>query len=153
MTDANRSIDAYIAKQTPDAQVVLNRVRAIIRKALPDAEERISYQIPCFRLHDSNVVFFAGWKQHWSLYPVTEPVRKELGEAVAGYEISKGTVRFALDAPVPTRLVQRIVKALANAAEARRRERPAPRVRKAARPSTSRAPRTPQKPRAPRKRR
>jgi uncharacterized protein YdhG (YjbR/CyaY superfamily) len=112
-------VDTYIARQAPDAQVVLQRVRSIIRKALPKAEEIISYQIPCYKVNGQYVVYFAGWKQHWSLYPVTEPIRQELGPALSPYKFSKGTVRFALTDPVPTRLIQRIVRALAKAADAR----------------------------------
>jgi len=66
-------------------------------------------------------VYFAGWKEHWSLYPVTEPVRTKLGSALGSYELSKGTIRFPLADPVPARLVERIVTELAKAAEGRRR--------------------------------
>ena len=114
-------VDAYIAKQPAAAQPVLQRVRRIIRKALPDAEETISYQIPTYRLGGQYVVYFAGWKEHWSLYPVTEPVRAKLGSQLASHKLSKGTVRFPLAEPVPGKLVERIVKELARAAEARRR--------------------------------
>lgn len=116
-------VDAYIAKQPSDAQTVLRRVRRIIRKVLPDAEEKMSYQIPAYKLHGQYVVYFAGWKQHWSLYPVTEPVRTTLGSKLALYKVSKGTVRFPLADPVPAKLVERIVRELARAAEGRRRGR------------------------------
>jgi len=122
MADA-AGVDAYIAKQPAQAQPVLKRVRRIIRKALPDAGETVSYQIPTYKLHGEYVVYFAGWKQHWSLYPVTERIRTALGSALASYEVSKGTVRFPLADPVPARLVERIVRALARAAEARSRIR------------------------------
>jgi len=112
---------AYIAKQPSGAQPVLQRVRRIIRKVLPDAEETISYQIPTYNLHGQYVVYFAGWKQHWSLYPVTEPVRSALGSELKSYELSKGTIRFPLADPVPAKLVERIVRELARAAEGRMR--------------------------------
>jgi len=112
-------VDAYIATQPAQARPVLKRVRRIIRKALPGAKEAISYQIPAYELHGQYVVYFAGWKRHWSLYPVTERVRAALGSALASYEVSKGTVRFPLDDPVPARLVERVVRALAKGAEAR----------------------------------
>ena len=116
-------IDAYIANQTPAAQPALRQVRGIIRTLLPAAEERISYGIPAYRLDGRPVVYFAGWKQHLSIYPVTAPIRQSLGAALAKYEVSKGTVRFPLDEPVPIRLVQRIVRALARAAAERRKAR------------------------------
>jgi uncharacterized protein YdhG (YjbR/CyaY superfamily) len=114
-------VDAYIAKQPDEAQSVLQRVRRIIRKALPEAEETISYQIPTYKLGGQYVVYFAGWKKHWSLYPVTAPVRAKLGSELASCKLSKGTVRFPLADPVPAKLVERIVMELATAAEARRR--------------------------------
>jgi uncharacterized protein YdhG (YjbR/CyaY superfamily) len=114
-------VDAYIAKHPTGVQPILQRVRRIIRKVLPDAEETISYQIPAYKFHGQYVVYFAGWKQHWSLYPVTEPVRSALGSELASYELSKGTVRFPLADPVPAKLVERIVGELAGAAEGRRR--------------------------------
>ncbi len=119
------AVDAYIARQPGDAQAVLRRVRRIIRKALPDAEETISYQIPAYRIDGRYVVYFAGWKQHWSLYPVTEAVQSALGSALASYQLSKGTVRFPLTDPVPAALVERIVRELARAAERRSRVRKA----------------------------
>jgi uncharacterized protein YdhG (YjbR/CyaY superfamily) len=114
-------VDAYIAEQPGEAQPVLQRVRRIIRKALPEAEETVSYQIPTYKLRGQYVVYFAGWKEHWSLYPVTEPVRAKLGSTLASYKLSKGTLRFPLTEPVPAKLVERIVRELARAAEARRR--------------------------------
>jgi uncharacterized protein YdhG (YjbR/CyaY superfamily) len=114
-------VDAYIARQPAEVQPVLQRVRGIIRKALPGSEEAVSYQMPAYRLHGQYVVYFAGWRRHWSLYPVGEPVRAALGPELASYEVSKGTVRFPLAEPVPARLVERIVRELAKAADARRR--------------------------------
>jgi uncharacterized protein YdhG (YjbR/CyaY superfamily) len=121
-------VSDYIARQAPEAQLVLRRVRSIIRKILPKAQETISYQIPTYRLDGQYVVYFAGWKRHWSLYPVTETIRLELGDALSAYELSKGTVRFPLAEPIPIELVQRIVRALAKAGEARSRQK-APRTR------------------------
>jgi uncharacterized protein YdhG (YjbR/CyaY superfamily) len=124
-------VDAYIARQPAEVQPVLQRVRRIIRRALPGAEETISYQIPTYELHGQHVVYFAGWKRHWSLYPVTGVVRSALGSELAAYEVSKGTVRFPLAEPVPARLVERIVRTLAEAAEVRCQSRassPSPRA-------------------------
>ena len=114
------AVDAYIANQPAGSRPILERVRGIIRKALPGAEETISYQIPTYKLQGRMVVYFAGWKQHWSLYPVTDAVQAALRPALDSYEIGKGTIRFPLDEPVPTKLVERIVRELARAAEARR---------------------------------
>lgn len=113
------AVDAYIAKQPAEGRSALERVRTVIRKALPGAEEVISYGIPACRLEGRCVVYYAGWKRHWSLYPVTEPIRAALGPELAGYEFSKGTVKFPLGEKVPEKLVARIVKELALAAAAR----------------------------------
>ncbi len=131
-------VDAYISKRAIEARPVLQHVRRIIRKALPEAEETISYQIPAYKLDGQYVVYFAGWKEHWSLYPVTEPVRARLGSALASYKLSKGTVRFPLADPVPVKLVERIVKELARAAEARRRVKASQSSKRAGRRRTER---------------
>jgi uncharacterized protein YdhG (YjbR/CyaY superfamily) len=113
-------VEAYIARQPSESQPVLHRVRSIIRRALPTAEETISYQIPTYKAGGRGVVAFAGWREHWSLYPVTAAVRAAVGPELDSYEFSKGTIRFPLAAPVPTRLVERIVREVARRAEKRR---------------------------------
>ncbi len=112
-------VDEYLAEQPAQTRRVLQRVRKIIRHVLPDAEETISYRIPACKVAGRPVVYFAGWKEHWSLYPVTEPVRQALGADLGPYQLSKGTVRFPLADPVPVRLVERIVRELAGAARRR----------------------------------
>lgn len=113
-------VDEYIAKQPIEVQPLLHRVRRTIRKVLPDAEETISYQIPTYKRHGKAVVYFACWKKHWSLYPVTGPAFAALKAELEPYQHSKGTVRFPLTEPVPAKLVERIVRELLKAAEARR---------------------------------
>ena len=110
-------VATYIAGRPTHARPVLRKVRSIIRAALPEAEETISYQIPAYRVDGRLAVYFAGWKERWSLYPVTKPVQEALGPALAKYPVSKGTVRFAYGDPVPVRLVQRIVRTLAKSAK------------------------------------
>ena len=73
-----RSVDDYIASQPEDVRPILERVRGAIRKAIPKAEEVISYQIPTYNLHGDAVIYFAGWKQHYSLYPVSARMVTEL---------------------------------------------------------------------------
>src|SRR5262245_62219903 len=104
------SVDAYLAAQPPDVGVVLRRVRDAIRRALPGAEETISYGIPTYRLDGRAVVYFAGWKQHYSVYPASAAIVATLGPELAPYEVEKGTIRFPLDARVPTRLIGRIAR-------------------------------------------
>ena len=105
-----RSVDDYIASQPEATQAVLNRVRGIIRKALPAAEEVISYQIPTYKLRGQAAVYFAGWKQHYSLYPTSAALVKAFTAALAPYELSKGTIRVPLGETVPAKLIERIAK-------------------------------------------
>lgn len=104
------TIDAYLAAQPEATRQLLERVRAAIRKAIPRAEEAISYQIPCFKIGGRPVVYFAGWKKHYALYPATAHVVASLADELNRYKISKGTIRFALTEPVPVALIARIAK-------------------------------------------
>lgn len=114
-----KSVDEYIATHPPDVQAILQRVRSTIRKAVPKAEEAISYQIPTFKLHGSYVVYFAGWKQHYSLYPASRPLVAAFKDDLAPYEVNKGTIRFPLSQAVPVKLIGGIAKFLAKEADAR----------------------------------
>lgn len=104
------NVDEYISVQSETAQAVLQRVRSTLRKALPGAEEVISYKIPAYRLHGGIVLYFAGWKQHYSLYPAGERLVEAFKDQLASYKISKGTIRFPLSEPVPVKLIERIAK-------------------------------------------
>jgi len=104
------SVDAYIAAQPEDLQAVLQRVRGAIRRAMPEAEEVISYQIPAYKVAGHPVLYFAGWKAHFSLYPASAPLVAALKAELAPYALSKGTIRFPLDQPVPSRLIGRIAR-------------------------------------------
>jgi uncharacterized protein YdhG (YjbR/CyaY superfamily) len=102
------TIDEYIAGFPSDVQAILQRIRATIRKAAPQAEETIKYQMPTFVLH-GNLVHFAAFKNHIGFYPVPtgiEAFKKEL----SAYKGAKGSVQFPLDQPIPYGLISRIVK-------------------------------------------
>jgi len=105
-----KTVDDYLAAQPKPAQAVLERVRSAIRKALPQAEEVISYKIPAYKLHGGIVLYFAGWKQHYSLYPAGERLARAFKTELAPYKLSKGTIRFPLSEPVPAKLIERIAK-------------------------------------------
>ncbi len=105
-----KSVDDYVAAHPQDVRAVLQRVRSTLRKALPGAEEVISYQIPAYKLHGGAVIYFAGWKQHYSLYPATAPLVAAFHDELAPYQLSKGTIRFPLSEPVPVRLIARLAK-------------------------------------------
>jgi uncharacterized protein YdhG (YjbR/CyaY superfamily) len=118
-----KSVDEYIASQPDGAQSALNRVRSTIRKAVPQAEETISYKMPTYRLHGERILFFAGWKRHYSLYPATKRIIATFKQELAPYEISKGTIRFPLSEPIPAKLIERIVKFRAKEVSHRKHER------------------------------
>ena len=106
-----KSVDQYIAAQPEAVRGVLDRVRATIRKAVPGAEEVISYQIPAYKLQGGTVLYFAGWKKHYSLYPATAELVAAFKEDLAPYEVNnKGTIRLPLSEPVPVKLIERIAR-------------------------------------------
>ena len=118
------SVDAYLAAQPETARPALEAVRAAIRSTLPEAEEVISYQIPAYRVAGRVALFFAGWKKHYSLYPVSDALLADLADELEPYEVEKGTIRFPLAEPVPVDLIRRIAVFKAGEALARTRERP-----------------------------
>jgi uncharacterized protein YdhG (YjbR/CyaY superfamily) len=120
-----RTVDEYLAAQTSEAQLVLRQVREAIRRALPEAEEKISYQIPAYRQHGCTVIYFAGWKSHYSIYPASRALVEALGEELAPYAISKGTIRFPYDPPIPAGLIARIAAFRADEAGAAAQVKPA----------------------------
>ncbi len=103
-----KNIDEYIAGFPNDVQEILEKIRMTIRKAAPDAEEKISYQIPTFTLK-GNLVHFAAFKKHIGFYPAPRGIEKFKKELTV-YEGGKGTARFPLDKPIPFGLISRIVK-------------------------------------------
>ncbi len=104
------NVDEYIAAQPKTSQVALKLVRRTLRKALPRAEEVISYKIPAYRLNGEIVLYFAGWRQHYSLYPAGDRMVAAFKDEFASYKVSKGTIRFPLSEPVPVKLIDRIAK-------------------------------------------
>jgi len=106
----NPTVTAYIASQPTASQTILKRVRKTIHDAVPTAEELISYKMPTYKLHGRTMLYFAGWKQHYSLYPATDRVVAAFKDELAPYEVRKGTIRFPLSQPVPVKLIARIAK-------------------------------------------
>src|SRR5262245_6945252 len=105
------SVAEYIASQPPKARAALRKVRAAMRKALPKSEEVISYQIPAYRLNGRIVIYFAGWKEHYSIYPAQRRLVAAFKDELAPYEVNnKGTIRFPLSEPVPVRLIEAIAR-------------------------------------------
>jgi uncharacterized protein YdhG (YjbR/CyaY superfamily) len=106
--DGSKDVDAYIAGFPKDVQVILEKVRQTIRRAAPKAEERISYQNPCFTLSGRNLIFFSAFKRHIGLYPAPRE-EAEFKQELSAYKGGKGTVQFPLDKKIPYELIRRIV--------------------------------------------
>lgn len=113
------SVDAYLDAQPPAPRRILRRVRTVLRQALPTAEESISYKIPTYTLPGGPVIYFAGWKDHLSLYPVSEQLIAELGAAVPALaapiekgklRIEKGTLRIPYAESLPVHLISHLAQ-------------------------------------------
>jgi uncharacterized protein YdhG (YjbR/CyaY superfamily) len=106
-----KSVDEYLATQPKPVRTALERVRSAIRKAVPGGEEAISYQIPAYKKDGRVVIYFAGWKEHYSLYPSSKRLEAAFKDELAPYEVSgKGTIRFSVSQPVPAKLIAAIAK-------------------------------------------
>ena len=103
-----KSIDEYIGTFPKIVQDILEKLRQNISKSAPKAEESISYQIPTFKLN-GNLVHFAAYKNHLGFYPTPSGI-EAFKEELSPYEVSKGTVKFPLNKPIPFDLVRKIVE-------------------------------------------
>jgi len=104
------TVAVYIAKTPPVARRALKQLRTAIKAAAPGITERISYRIPTFELDGQYLLYMAAFKEHVSVYPVTSGMLARYGKAIAPYRAGKGTLRFPLNAPIPTDLVAKLAK-------------------------------------------
>ena len=114
-----KTVDQYISSFFPDTQVILNKLRKVILTTVPKtAEETISYNIPTYKMNGKYVIYFAGFKNHISIYPIHRADKALLKES-APYIAGKGTLRFPIDKPLPVALIKKVVKALVKDNQAR----------------------------------
>jgi len=106
-----KTIDEYLARVRPDQRRALEKLRRTIRAVAPQTTECISYGIPTFRLNGRSLVFFAAFANHCSLYPASSTLLKQFRDDLKDFEMSKGTIRFSPDKPLPTELVRKLVRA------------------------------------------
>ena len=105
-----KSVDEYLAAQPKEVRAKLEQVRSAIRKAVPEAVEGIGYRMPGYKLHGKPMLYFAGFKKHYSLFAASGTFFNTLKDQLRDYEVQKGTVHFSLSKPVPVNLVRRIAK-------------------------------------------
>lgn len=104
------TVEEYLAALPADQRAVLEKLRATIRSAAPDATEKISYQVPTFQ-HHGGIVGFAAFKDHCSFFLMSTSVMDAFADELATYSVAKGTVHFTVDKPLPAALVKKLVKA------------------------------------------
>ncbi|HEX5724361.1 MAG TPA: DUF1801 domain-containing protein [Longimicrobiaceae bacterium] len=111
MADKPTNTAEYLATLTGDQRAALEKLRETIRAAAPGVEEHFSYGIPGFRLGGKPLVWYAAWKDHYSLYPIGAATLQAHAPEAEGYETSKGTIRFPASRPLPYELVKKLVQA------------------------------------------
>jgi uncharacterized protein YdhG (YjbR/CyaY superfamily) len=106
-----QTIDEYLATAKPDQRRTLAKLHKTIHAVAPKVEECISYTIPAFRLNGRSLVFFGAWTNHCAFYPGSSATLKKFRNDLKGFQITKGTIRFSSDNPIPIAVVKKLVKA------------------------------------------
>jgi uncharacterized protein YdhG (YjbR/CyaY superfamily) len=104
-------IDAYLAGLPADQREALQLVRAELHRLVPDAEESMGYGMPVIKHNGQGVLWFAGWKKHLSIYPLTDSFLAAHEAELEGYDRTKGSLHFSPDAPLPSQLFEELVRA------------------------------------------
>ncbi len=107
---APTSVEEYLAALPEASRAALEKLRKTIKAAAPEATETISYQMPAFKDRGRSLVYYAAFKDHYSLYPASKAVLEALGDELKPYFTGKGTIRFFPDEPLPAALVKKIVR-------------------------------------------
>ncbi|MBN1598708.1 MAG: DUF1801 domain-containing protein [Bacteroidales bacterium] len=102
------TVESYISGFPEDIQKILKEIRATIKKAAPEAEESMSYQIPTYK-QNGVLAYFAAYKKHIGFYPTPSGI-EAFKEELSVYEYAKGSVKFPLDKPIPLDLIAEIIK-------------------------------------------
>jgi uncharacterized protein YdhG (YjbR/CyaY superfamily) len=106
-----KTVEEYLARVRPAQRAVLERLRRTIRAAAPGAEEFIGYGLAGFRLNGRPLVYFGAWASHCALYAASPSTQKQFERELAGFRVSKGTIRFTSEKPLPPALVRKLIRA------------------------------------------
>jgi uncharacterized protein YdhG (YjbR/CyaY superfamily) len=106
-----KTIDQYLSLAKPEQRAVLENLRQTIHAAAPGAVEYIGYGLAGFKFNGRPLVYFGAWENHCALYAASPTVQKKFQKELQGFVVSKGTIRFTPDKPLPTALVKELVKA------------------------------------------
>lgn len=106
-----RTIDEYLATASAEQRAVLEKLRRTIHAAAPGAEEYIGYGLAGFKFNGRPLVYFGAWEKHCALYAASPSVQRKFQKELKGFEVSKGTIRFTPEKPLPMTLVKKLVKA------------------------------------------
>ncbi|MFM2226390.1 MAG: hypothetical protein RJA07_2592 [Bacteroidota bacterium] len=110
MNKKTKNINEYISLQPDIAKEMLEQIREIVKSIIPDTEEIISYGMPAFKVYGRVLVYFAGFKNHCSLFPANASLIAEMKTELKNYKTSKGTIQFEFGKPLPINLIKKIVK-------------------------------------------
>jgi len=111
MKSKPKTIDEYLALTSPEQRAVLEKLRRTIHAAALGAEEYIGYGLAGFKLNGRPLVYFGAWEKHCALYAASPSVQKKFQKELKGYEVSKGTIKFTPEKPLPIALVKKLIKA------------------------------------------
>ena len=107
MNTAKQTVDSYINNFPPEVQTILREVQKVIREVVPGADEVISYGIPTFKVNGRPVVYYSGWRDHISLYPIPKG-NDVFQEKITPFIAGKGTLRFSLNKPIPYAVIKEV---------------------------------------------
>ena len=106
-----KTIDEYLARVKPEQRVLLEKLRQTVHAAAPGAKEYIGYGLAGFKFNGRPLVYFGAWENHCALYAASPAVQKKFEKELKGFKVSKGTIHFTPDKPLPTALVKKLVQA------------------------------------------
>ncbi len=106
---APKTIDEYISSFPQDIQEILEKIRSLVKRAAPQAQETIKYGIPTFMLRDTYLIYFAAYKKHIAIYPIPAGDPR-FNEEISAYRSGKGTLQFPLDQSIPYTLIRKLIK-------------------------------------------